>query len=266
MPEVGWRLWWHGYPVANRYSIDVLKAAAASFDSTMQVLRSLEKTGDAGPNKDLSISDVLDKHFHDRKLPSALRAVRKRVGNADFETVVRIAIQVAQGRFGNGHEGFDEAEDEKDIQIFERGTGLAHARRSGPLTTPAMLSGPIVENLRELSVLFRSLEMSSFLAQWAEQDIAAQRDQLRDIVACFAVMIYAAKMTFPALRNLFGVKQLTEMVERGASTDQALLLLGYGIVTRSPLFSGGPIAAEAARGALTAFERAAPVIMEKFRP
>jgi hypothetical protein len=40
LDEVGWRLWWHGFPVGDRFGIAQLKAAARQWDQYMVQLRS----------------------------------------------------------------------------------------------------------------------------------------------------------------------------------------------------------------------------------
>lgn len=241
LDEVGWRLWWLGFPVGDRFEIAQLKSAACRWDQIMVQLRSAYAilNGDNDQKSDAAHEQL--KRMRDRHINKPFVArMRKRIGKQTFDTGLLFIIDIATGNFqANSQFQHDSNEQQQDDAIQEKILGLSDARRRHKLTgLGPWLIGSIKDVLANLSASIGGRSFIQVIAVTDADDILRARDELRDIAYGAIAIVRGLQHIFG--RNPLGFGVLADCFARASRTDLAFMLIAWCQIRTEPWASGYP--------------------------
>jgi CRISPR associated protein Cas1 len=104
--DIGWRLWWLGFLVDEKYYLQHLKSWAVRYDELMpKIVKSLGSQGD------------LRAIWSTRMRNSIFRQLRRRVGKNDFDLVLSYIVRILKGDFDGWDSYVDPEDDGLDPRI-----------------------------------------------------------------------------------------------------------------------------------------------------
>jgi hypothetical protein len=235
--KVGWRAWWFGWIVHERYWRPVLIEAAELWDRaipdiTRSVFDSSYEIRDSG-------FDLFDKLKTIRYPLKLFRQLRKRLYRC-FDSLIIFVLKIAIGKF----EAFVATTDvddaihddiKKDAEILDRGLGLQRARKDHLPGMKPWLSGDITRDLERLSISLRNLSLRHLLAETTVDQIQRSRDQLIIILSHVAGVYETHKKRHGI--HVFGFGVISKYGRIGFPKIEALLLLLFHTAKRDAKFS-----------------------------
>lgn len=209
LPYVGWRLWWAGGEVPVHQIRVFMEEAATEWQSAVQALAK------RGQRSKLAW-DYIDRAATARTDRGTLRRARKRVGSKRFSTFAALMLDAASGTFPDNTE-----KDDEDILL--RGLGLGRARTDVVGDAQPWFQGDVVQEIRRLSKLLRSVDLPRHLKITSDSDLCQARDDLRSL---FQMINAFSRMGEAILgRGAFGVGAFAQAIGTLGAADQALLLM-----------------------------------------
>lgn len=198
--SVGWRLWWRGFCVHEKYWKTWLRKLAREYDVLgPQIAECLFQ------NHNREISDRGFKIF--RKLRDArtririapFRQLRKRVSPEDWETFMRLIFEIQSGTFAgwNVATALDDPDLTRDKATLVRGLGLHRARSDRIAGSKPWLEGDIDQPLVTLARSLKNRRWEDFVSSFSDEEMKQARDELR------CVLIIALNVADP-LEAIFG--------------------------------------------------------------
>lgn len=239
LDEVGWRLWWLGFPVGDRFGITQLKTAARQWDQHMAQLRTIHEMleSDDDLTSDAAF-EQLERMANRRIKKSFIARIRKRVSKKNFETSVKFIVDIATGNFRTNTRPsrHDPYEQQRDDAIHEKILGLSPARRHKRAGFGPWLVGPIADALANLSASIGGRSFAQVIAATDTPDILRAREELRDIASGAITIVRGSQHIFG--KNPLGLQVLADSFERASRTDLAFMLIAWCQIRTEPWVSG----------------------------
>jgi hypothetical protein len=240
LDEVGWRLWWLGFPVGDHFGVAQLKTAAHQWDQHMAQLRTIHEMRESDDDLTSDAAfEQLERMANRRIKKSFIARIRKRVGKKNFETSVKFIVDIATGNFRtNLQSQYDPREQQRDDAIHEKTLGLTPARRRKRSGINPWLIGPIADALANLSASIGGRSFAQVIAATDTPDILRARDELHDIAFGAIAIVRGLQHIFG--RNPLGFGVLADCFERASRTDLAFMLIAWCQIRTEPWASGYP--------------------------
>ena len=228
--DVGWRLWWLGFPVEDRYWRTRASHWATEWDRVLKAVRLL--TGDRLTDRgdDLAaarVERIVEFLYATKDAPPLLRHLRKGLGRRRFGEFARVIARMATGTFKDGQVDTARANSDEiaDAKLIDAGLGFADARKTCPFNGQPWLSGDITGPLAQVSKALGGGGLGATFADSAESEIEECRDQLRRLFATIGAFCYVVdrQWTFPA----FGLRLVCKMFESQTPDYQAGFLVAW---------------------------------------
>lgn len=226
LDEIGWWLWWHGYPVAEHWGRGYLEAAAQRIDPIIQNLRRAYEEASVTDEAGDRLAEVLAAGQHQRLADPVMRRLRGGAGAGYFDTLMYFIVAFVAGDINTVLAPTGDTSDRGDaLQIFERATGLSSARENHLAGIAPWLTGEIGTALKNASAAIAEASFSEILVRTSAADLLTARDELRDI----ALGLIAASR---GLQRLFGVNQkglegIADIFEHGKARNVACVLIAW---------------------------------------
>jgi hypothetical protein len=211
---VAWRLWWQGYPVRTSKARAFLKGVASQFDLSTLTTRPDE------------LADLIDAAADAPLASTDARRVRKRIGRANFPTVLRILLEVAAGTF-TGYEPDWAGAGDTEEQLVEKALGFTGAPPEGSWSSETTLA--------ELSAQLFETPLSRAASDAADDQLASARDELRHLQTVIAAAATIARQTGGP--GAGAVIQITDALEQ--PRPQAAMVLAWFALKRVPQTDSG---------------------------
>jgi len=241
LDEVGWRLWWHGFPVGDRFGIAQLKSAACQWDQHMVQLRSAYEMLNGDDDQKIEAAfDQLERMSGRRINKPFVARMRKRIGKRNFVTGLNFIIDIATGNFRADAmlSQYDPDEQQRDEAIHEKILGLNPARRHKLAGLGPWLIGPIPDALANLSASIGGRSFAQVIAATDAVDILKARDEWRDIGSGEIAIARGLQHIF--CKSPLGLGVLADCFEQASSTDLAFTLIAWCQIRTEPWASGYP--------------------------
>jgi len=240
LDEVGWWLWWRGFPVGDQFGLPQLQAAARQWDQHIAELRSAHAilNGDDDEQREAAF-DKLERTVDRRINKPFVASIRKRISKRDFVTALRFIIDIATGNFRpNAQSQHDPDEQHRDEVIHKTILGLNPARRHRLLGLIPWLIGPIADALANLSATLGGRSFVQVIAVTEAADILRARDEWRDIGWGVVAVVRGLQKVFGG--NPLGLGVLADCFERASMTDMAFMLIAWCRIRTAPWAGGCP--------------------------
>ena len=203
--DVGWMLWWSGFPVAEKFWKEQLERHAARYDRLVpRIVKEIQ----------LSMRDAEDSRHNgllgrlkEMRIKSILfRQLRKRLGRAHFGTVLFLTIEILQGNF----EGFSiAASDDVDLLqekiATDRALGLFRARSTEQVEQNPDRYEDVGKALTTLSCRIGGTKMMDVLRDASTEQIIEARNEFR---ALFIFYMRIAERAPEVAKFGLGIKTL----------------------------------------------------------
>ena len=241
---VGWRLWWLGFPVADKYSKPHLAKIQRSWSEVIPVFANSISSVAIGTHKPNELSERLGST---RKANPVFKQIRKRVrarkrdpkmiplmqeiiqmehytahAEEDFSTCIRILGEIVTGKF----QGWSKKTDDKGIskiqeqQIIERAFGLHRARVNQWPAVGPMLKGDLGPVLVLLSHFFKEHPPTNLLDPI---EVVAARDELRTLLNTLRTFGNAMQEVFGD--HAYGLGTISDLAESEDINIQAVMII-----------------------------------------
>lgn len=238
LDEVGWRLWWLGFPVGNRFGIAQLKTAVRQWHQHVAHLQTFHEmlNSDDDLKSDAAFEQL--ERTKDRRINKPFLArTRKRIGTRNFVTGLNFIIDITTGNFrANLQSQFDRREQQRDEAIHEKILGLTDARRHKLPGFVPWLTGSIADALANLSSSIGGRSFAQIIAATNTPDILRARDELHDIASGAITIVRGSQHIFG--KNPLGLQVLADSFERASRTDLAFMLIAWCQIRTEPWVSG----------------------------
>ena len=224
----GWKLWWLGFPVGDKYWRGKLKATAVLLDKSSRKFVRLLGSEQTDERYDDAVAAL--KNGRTRNMP--FRQLRRRLGAAHFEGMLGLMLQILGGGFrGWSSSPNEDADALRDRMTVEKTFGFRRAKAVRELERNPTMHNDVEGVLHMLSRQLGGTKMTGVLKACSDKQIAEARMQLRVIL--FTVNGAEEKS---GLLVGYGVQVLKELARRMTPNDQAILLLYLLALNRNPDF------------------------------
>ncbi len=224
----GWKLWWLGFPVDERYWRLKLKAQARLLDrSSLEFVRLLDSD-----QTDAQYKDAVTVLRTRRTRNTPFLQLRRRVVAGYFEGMLIFMTQILAGNFLRW--SFAPSDDEdaiRDRMTIDRTFGLRRAKNVREVDRSPTMHGDIEDGLQLLSDQLGETKIESVLSATSDSQIVEARAQLRVIL----FTVNGAEETSGHLAG-FGVRVLKELAQQMNPGEQATFLLYLLALRRSSAF------------------------------
>lgn len=206
LKDVGWYLWWSGFPVAEKYWKAALKKRAASYGKNVtKIIAAIQSCID---DDGLGHNSGFLSRMRTMRLRNILfRQLRKRLGPDKFDNFLFLMVEILQGHFEGWPDGTaDDADLASQKMTIDRALGLFRIRNEKDLTaTPhnqddsvnrkrriekAKLYDDVKKSLALLSDRLRGARLTDVLDACSDEEIASARNEIRGAFA-FALVVAA---------------------------------------------------------------------------
>ncbi len=258
LDDVGWRLWWHGFPVSERHWLGSLRHAASCFsdirDKAGQALALLE-SGDED-EADMVFADM-ETAVANSSAPKFVKHLRKRVGRKNFISFLCFLMKVVDGSIGDPPDATDDCDNARDLRIVAGATGLDRSQRRPPKGfLPLLFSREdIWRGFADVSSVFRDETIASRIDGISEASWIEARDELRDLMTFFQIIVMVLRPAF-GKRSPYGFGIAAEIADNATTFDLAVMLIFYRAL-KDEVFRGNEVALiGAVRGILALYAAA----------
>jgi hypothetical protein len=182
LEEVGWRLWWDGYPISTEHIRRLLGVQAERWEQFSQALRP-PIVADERAEGDAALSEQaweLIEHAQDEDhLPlKPLSRFRRRVGRKDFPTFVLVFLQVLSGQFAGYTDTPQTPPHERQRTILDKASGF-HLREMRELSASSQMSQEMEQTYVILSRLLATATPQAALEAATPPQLGRARDLLQ---------------------------------------------------------------------------------------
>ena len=224
----GWKLWWLGFSVDEKYWRLKLKAQAQLLDSSSrQFIRLLGTDQDDARYEDIV---TILRTGRTRNVP--FRRLRRRLVAGHFEGMLGVVIQILEGNFRRwSSSSNDDADSIRDRIMIDRVFGLRRSKNVPDLAGNPEMYDDIEDALHLLSNQLGTAKMESLLKATSDSQVAEARTQLR-------VMLFTATRMDEKSVALahFGIRVLKGLAEKMGPGDQTTVLLYLLALKQNPMF------------------------------
>jgi hypothetical protein len=224
----GWKLWWLGFPVDDRYWRMKLKAHALLHDKS-----SREFIHVLGNNQDDDLYEIAVTTWRTgrtRNVP--FRQLRRRLVAGHFEGMLGLVLQILECGFrGWSFASSDDTDALRERMMIERVFGFRRASNTHEMVCDPTMHDDIEDALHLLSDQLGETKIASVLKVSPDSRIAEARMQLR-------VILFAVSGTDgnSSLLGRYGGPVLKALAQRMTPGDQAVFLLYLLALKRNPMF------------------------------
>jgi hypothetical protein len=231
--SLAWQLWWEGYRVDMRLIRPHLNGIAQGLSQRTQACIELRWNDPVAGDDTHEIPERMFAFIEQLTATpleyKPLRRVRKRMGQSQFSTLMRILIEIVSGSFQNYDSTYDRIERLSELRILAKGLGLNELFIRDDGNIEHYMGKVVVPLLQRASLWFRTMPWVQALSCATDFDFQQARDEIRQFLALF---LYATPQSQsmvrdnPALRDLPTWSQaLFETLQSLSMDDQALLLV-----------------------------------------
>jgi hypothetical protein len=224
----GWKLWWLGFPVDEKYWRLKLRAQAKLLDSSSRKVVRLLGADQIDDRYEEAVTVLRTR----RTRNAPFRQLRRRLVAGHFEGMLSVMIQILEGDFrGWSFAPGDDVDAVRDRMMIDRVFGLRRAKNAHEVARDPTMHDDIEDALHLLSNQLGETKMESVLKATSDSQLAEARTQLR-------VMLFTASGVGETSGSLarYGVHVLKELAQKMDPGDQATFLLYLLALKRSPMF------------------------------
>ena len=224
----GWKLWWLGFPVDEKYWRLKLRAQAKLLDSSSRKFIRLSGADQIDDRYEEAVTVLRTR----RTRNAPFRQLRRRLVAGHFEGMLGVMIQVLEGDFrGWSFAPGDDVDAVLYRVMIDKVFGLRRAKNAHEAARDPAMHDDIEGALHLLSNQLGETKMESVLKATSDSQLAEARTQLR-------VMLFTAsgadENSGPLAR--YGVHVLKELAQKMDHGDQAAFLLYLLALKRNSTF------------------------------
>jgi len=229
LDSVGWRLWWAGFEVDERYWRPALYDTAAWADTILEMIRHYLDPVDGSERDDDALAEefdrILDAAFEVLSKNTATKKIRSALGRDRFKEFLPQILRMGIGQFQDLSTKPELYDPDRVAlaRIFDVAMGLQPARQNIIGGHGPWLDGDIAPILATVSALLGADTVRATLAATTDFEISAARRE-------FGTVIQIVEIVFDTVipiygKDVLGFKRLAQLHRQMSPRDTATLFV-----------------------------------------